>query len=66
MKEIDLIELKESNKNGKNWFNAYQEIDSFLFLELERNNLDFPLIKGNDDPSKNTIEAIKMLIAKAK
>ncbi|WP_178985160.1 hypothetical protein [Winogradskyella helgolandensis] len=66
MKEIDLIELKESNENGKNWFNAYQEIDSFLFSELERNNLDFPIIKGSDDPSKNTIEAIKMLIAKAK
>ena len=66
MKEIELIELKESNENGKQWFNAYQEIDRFLFDELEKSNLDFPIIEGNDDPSKNTIEAIKMLIAKTK
>ena len=57
--EID--QLKESDKNGQNWFNAYQEIDSFLFDELEKIGKEFPII-DQDKPELNTIEAIKVLL----
>ena len=33
---VALLELEESNKNGMDWFNSYQDIDSFLFDELDK------------------------------
>ena len=54
-------QLKESDRNGQNWFNSYQEIDTFLFEELEKIGKEFPII-NQDKPELNTIEAIKVLL----
>lgn len=62
MSQTELDQLQESNENGKKWFDSYQEIDLFLFEELEKRSLEFPIIDGNNNPSVNTIEAIKLLI----
>ena len=61
MTNEEIEQLKESDKNGQNWFNAYQEIDSFLFDELEKIGKEFPII-DQDKPELNTIEAIKVLL----
>ena len=61
MTNEEIEKLKESDKNGQNWFNAYQEIDSFLFDELEKIGKEFPII-DQDKPELNTIEAIKVLL----
>ena len=61
MSNREIEQLKESDKNGQDWFNAYQEIDSFLFEELEKVGKDFPII-SQDKPELNTIEAIKVLL----
>ncbi len=61
MKKEELEELIKSEENGKAWFNSYQEVDNFLFNELEELNIDFPLVDYNDLPEINTIEAIKLL-----
>ena len=58
-KEIE--QLKESDRNGQNWFNAYQEIDTFLFNQLEKVGKEFPIL-DQDRPELNTIEAIKVLL----
>ena len=58
-KEIE--QLKESDRNGQNWFNAYQEIDTFLFNQLEKVGKEFPTL-DQDRPELNTIEAIKVLL----
>lgn len=66
MKKINKTEIDkliESDKNGQAWFNAYQDIDSFLFKELDKIGKEFPII-DNDNPAINTIEAIKILIKK--
>jgi len=57
----EIKQLKKSGKNGQGWFNAYQEIDSFLFKELEKIGKEFPII-NQDRPELNTIEAIKVLL----
>ena len=57
----EIEQIKESDKNGQGWFNAYQEIDSFLFEELEKAGKEFPII-NQDRPELNTIEAIKTLL----
>ena len=54
-------QLIESNRNGADWFDSYQEIDSFLFTELGNIGEEFPII-NKDKPEINTIEAIKILI----
>ena len=61
MTNEEIEQLKESDRNGQNWFNAYQEIDSFLFNELEKIGKEFPVI-NQDKPELNTIEAIKVLL----
>jgi late competence protein required for DNA uptake (superfamily II DNA/RNA helicase) len=48
-------ELIISDNNGKGWFNSYQEVDLFLFQEID----DFPII-NEKTPEANTIEAIKI------
>ena len=55
-------QLIESDKNGKGWFNSYQDVDAFLFSELDKLDLEFTILKDNDKPHLNTIEAIKRLI----
>ncbi|MFW6246834.1 MAG: hypothetical protein ACOC22_01515 [bacterium] len=57
----EIEQLKESDSNGQNWFNAYQEIDRFLFEELEKVGKEFPIV-DQDRPELNTIEAIKVLL----
>jgi hypothetical protein len=61
MTNEEIEQLKESDRNGQGWFNAYQEIDSFLFAELEKVGKEFPII-NEDKPEVNTIEAIKVLL----
>jgi hypothetical protein len=61
MTSKEIRELKESDRNGQDWFNAYQEIDSFLFKELCKIGKEFPII-DKVRPELNTIEAIKLLI----
>ena len=48
-------------ENGQDWFNAYQEIDNFLFNELEKIGKEFPIV-SQEKPELNTIEAIKALL----
>lgn len=57
---VEFQELQESNKNGMDWFNSYQDIDNFLFDELEKKGLEF--ITKFDKPELNTIASIKLLI----
>ena len=57
----EIKELIESEKNGQDWFNAYGEIDDFLFNELDKVGKEFPII-DEDKPELNTIEAIKLLL----
>ena len=54
-------ELKESNDNGMDWFDAYGEVDQFIFDELDKIGKEFPIV-DKDNPELNTIEAIKILI----
>lgn len=61
MTNEEIEQLKESDRNGQNWFNAYQEIDSFLFDELGKIGKEFPII-DQDKPEINTIEAIMVLL----
>lgn len=53
--------LKENAKNGFDWFISYQNVDSFIFKELNELGLEFPVV-SEDKPELNTIEAIKLLI----
>ena len=55
---VALLELEESNKNGMEWFNSYQDIDNFLFDELDKKGLEF--ITEFEKPELNTIASIKM------
>ena len=57
---VDLAELEESNRNGMNWFNSYQDIDNFLFEELDKKGLEF--ITKFEKPELNTIASIKILL----
>ena len=57
---VDLLELEESNKNGMDWFNSYQDIDNFLFEELDKKGLDF--VTEFEKPHLNTIASIKLLM----
>ena len=57
---VALSELEESNINGMNWFNAYQDIDNFLFDELDKKGLEF--IIDFEKPELNTIASIKLLM----
>jgi hypothetical protein len=60
LQAVSLLELEESNKNGTNWFNSYQDIDNFLFDELDKKGLEF--ITEFEKPELNTIASIKLLI----
>lgn len=57
-----LSPILESEKNGRDWFNNFQEVDSFVFNQL---NVD-DVITSNTSPAQNTIANIKQLIEKAK
>jgi hypothetical protein len=57
---VDLAELEESNRNGMNWFNSYQDIDNFLFEELDKKGLEF--ITEFEKPELNTIASIRLLM----
>lgn len=57
---VALSELEESNKNGMDWFNSYQDIDNFLFNELDKKGLEF--ITDFEKPELNTIASIKLLM----
>lgn len=57
---VELLELQESNKNGMDWFNSYQDIDNFLFDELNKKGLEF--IIDYERPEQNTIASIKLLL----
>lgn len=57
---VELQELEESNKNGMDWFNSYQDIDNFLFDELDKKGLEF--ITDFEKPHLNTIASIKLLM----
>ena len=57
----EIKQLLESDKNGQGWFNSYQEIDLFLFNELDKKGKEFPII-DNNKPEINTIEAIRLLL----
>lgn len=60
MNQQEIEQLQESDQNGQHWFNAYGEIDQFLFTELENIGIGFPIV--SDRPELNTIEAIKLLM----
>ena len=57
---IALSELEESNRNGMEWFNSYQDIDNFLFDELDKKGLEF--VTEFEKPELNTIASIKLLM----
>lgn len=57
---VALSELEESNRNGMDWFNSYQDIDNFLFDELYKKGLEF--ITEFEKPELNTIASIKLLM----
>ena len=57
---VALSELEESNRNGMEWFNSYQDIDNFLFDELDKKGLEF--ITDFEKPELNTIASIKLLM----
>ena len=38
---VFLYELEKSNRNGMKWFNSYQDIDNFLFDELDKKGFEF-------------------------
>ena len=57
---VALSELEESNRNGMDWFNSYQDIDNFLFDELDKKGLKF--ITEFEKPELNTIASIKLLM----
>lgn len=61
MNEQEIKELKESNDNGMDWFDAYGEVDQFIFDELDKIGKEFPIV-DKDKLEINTIEAIKILI----
>ena len=42
------------------WFNSYQDIDNFLFDELDKKGLEF--ITDFEKPELNTIASIKLLM----
>ena len=58
--EVHLAELEGSNKNGMDWFNSYQDIDNFLFDELDKKGLEF--ITEFEKPELNTIASIQLLM----
>lgn len=53
------FEIELSERNGKKWFDAYQDIDSYLMEELGD---DF--IVNFKTPQENTIASIKLLVAR--
>jgi len=57
---VALSELEKSNRNGMKWFNSYQDIDNFLFDELDKKGLEF--VTEFEKPESNTIASIKLLI----
>lgn len=57
---VALSELEESNRNGMEWFNSYQDIDNFLFDELDKKGLEF--VTEFEKPELNTIASIKLLM----
>ena len=57
---VALSEIEDSNRNGMDWFNSYQDIDNFLFDELDKKGLEF--ITEFEKPELNTIASIKLLM----
>jgi hypothetical protein len=54
-------ELRLSDQNGKDWFDSFQEVESFLLSELEKYGIDLLVDDVNQKPEIWTIKAIKML-----
>ena len=61
MNDNDIKELIESDENGSDWFNAYGEVDYFIFDELSKIGKEFPIVDEHK-PELNTVEAIKIII----
>jgi hypothetical protein len=61
MNDNDIKELIESDENGSDWFNAYGEVDYFIFDELSKIGKEFPIVDEHK-PELNTVEAIKTII----
>lgn len=61
MNDNDIKELIESDENGMDWFNAYGEVDYFIFDELSKIGKEFPIVDEHK-PELNTVEAIKTII----
>tara|TARA_B100001059_G_C17330418_1_gene330974 strand:+ start:172 stop:438 length:267 start_codon:yes stop_codon:yes gene_type:complete len=61
MNDNDIKELIESGENGSDWFNAYGEVDYFIFDELSKIGKEFPIVDEHK-PELNTVEAIKIII----
>lgn len=57
---VELQELEESNRNGMDWFDSYQDVDNFLFNELDKRGLEF--VTNFEKPHLNTIASIKLLM----
>lgn len=57
---VELQELEESNRNGMDWFDSYQDVDNFLFNELDKKGLEF--VTNFEKPHLNTIASIKLLM----
>ena len=53
-----LSDFKKDRAVGILWFNAYMEVDDFLFKELKELGEDFPT--DSKRGTYNTIEAIKL------
>ena len=61
MNDNDIKELIESDENGSDWFNAYGEVDYFIFDELSKIGKEFPIVDEHKR-ELNTVEAIKTII----
>jgi hypothetical protein len=61
MNDNHIKELIESDENGSDWFNAYGEVDYFIFDELSKIGKEFPIVDEHK-PELNTVEAIKTII----
>lgn len=53
-----LSPIFESEKNGRDWFNNFQDVDNFVFNQLDVDGI----ITSNSSPAENTIANIKQLM----
>ncbi len=59
--DLNLLGKAIKLKWKMSWFNAYGEVDQFIFDELDKIGKEFPIV-DKAKPELNTIEAIKILI----